>query len=105
MGTRSPIFNRMISFSEYILIKYTIIKDFFTKLKYIDSKLSYAILKIGFNIMIVRNICINNMVETFSTTCGSLTNNDKIPNLNFLESLYPDDYRHIFILFRKIGFK
>ena len=41
------------------------------------------------------------MVEAFSTTCGTLTNNDKIPNLDFLKSLYPGDYRHMFYFVQK----
>ena len=46
-------------------------------------------------------VCIKNMVEAFSTTCGTLTNNDKIPNLDFLKSLYPGDYRHMFYFVQK----
>ena len=41
------------------------------------------------------------MVEEFSTTCGTLTNNDKIPNLDFLKSLYPGDYHHMFNFVQK----
>ena len=41
------------------------------------------------------------MVEAFSTTCGTLTNNDKIPKLVFLKSLYPGDYRPMFYFVQK----